>query len=100
MAELVDALTKVGRCIRFETFNRLDRLHITGSNPVRGTKSLQMKIFNEELLTKINCNFTPGKFEPRYQVTQLFETGIQVTYWFVIRKEGFYYYDEKIERIF
>lgn len=56
-----------------------------------------MKVFNEKNL-KI-CSITPGKFEPRYTVTQLFENGIQITYWFVIRKGVFYYYDEKTERI-
>lgn len=59
-----------------------------------------MRIFSDESLKKVNCNFTPGKFEPRFTVTQLFKTGIQVTYWYVIRKDAIYYYDEKIERIF
>ena len=59
-----------------------------------------MRIFSDELLKEITCNITPGKFEPRFTVTQLFETGIQVTYWYVIRKGIIYYYDEKIERIF
>lgn len=59
-----------------------------------------MKIFSEELLKQIPFKFTPGKFETRYQVTQLFKTGIQVTYWYVIRGKEIYYYDEKIERIF
>ena len=39
MAELVDAPSKEGRCRRFETFNRLDRLHNAGSNPAGGAKT-------------------------------------------------------------
>jgi len=59
-----------------------------------------MKIFSEELLKKVTRNIKPGKFEPRFTVTQLFETGIQVTYWYVIRDGKIYYYEEKSERVF
>lgn len=57
-----------------------------------------MKIFSEEFLKTLVIGITPGKYEPVYQVSQLFETGIRVTYWFVVRNGNIYYYDEKIEK--
>ncbi len=39
--------------------------------------------------------FKPEKFEPRYSVTQLFETGVEVTLHFVIRNGNQIWYNSE-----
>lgn len=54
-----------------------------------------MRVFEIE-----NINIVPirvGKYEARHQVTQLFETGVEVTLYYVIRNNRIYYYDMKEE---
>lgn len=43
--------------------------------------------------------FEPDKYEPRFTVTQLFETGIEVTLSFVVRHGEIIYYDSKQKRV-
>lgn len=44
--------------------------------------------------------FNPDKFEPVFTVSQLFETGVRATLFFVIRDGEPMFYDSKQERIF
>ena len=44
--------------------------------------------------------FTPDKYEPRYSVTQLFESGVEVTLLYVIRNGHILYYKSEQRNVF
>lgn len=44
-------------------------------------------------------SFSPDKFEPRFTVSQLYETGVEATLWFVIRDGHPVFYGSKQTRI-
>lgn len=56
---------------------------------------------NEEMLEKIKNKppFEPDKYEPKFTVSQLFETGIEATLHFVIRHGEIIYYNSTQKRI-
>lgn len=72
------------------------------SSPNSGNTLVGGSLFNVEALEKRIQElkdlppFTPDKYEPRYTVTQLFESGVECTLYFVIRNgEQIWYNSEQ-----
>lgn len=61
-----------------------------------------MRVFDPEKLKELEASIGetpvfPGKYETKYRVKQLFETGLEVTIKYVVRDGLFLYYDFKKE---